>query len=402
MNFPRLDFKPGQEKRLAQGYLWAFRNEVDFHQKDYAPGSLVGLHSSKGRPMGLGHMNSQASLCFRMLALPHEARGITNDEQANALLRQRIVDACAFRAHVKEGEACRLINSEGDGISGLIVDRFAGVLVMQISALYLHQRRDMILDALKEVAKCKAIVERSEGSNRLKEGLEPLSEVAWSAPSFKKESLESFKFKEAGLTFEADLLEGQKTGFYLDQRQTRAYLREVSEGKVCLDVFSHSGGLGLNMAQAGASSVLCLDSSTEALALAARNAKSNELKIKTLQADAFQWLRQEAIKGAAYDLICLDPPAMAKSREESFDALRGYREINLRALKMLKPGGLLVSCSCTQVVSEDDFFKTVQGAASDAQARIQEIERLGQPWDHPRHPAMDETRYLKVGVFRKI
>lgn len=396
MALPVISFVPGKEKRLSQGYLWAFRNELTFKEKDYAPGTLVAVQSSKGRPLGVGFLNTQTALCFRLLGTAREA---FDEASASSLIKARLKSAVESRA---EGEARRLVFSEGDLLSGLIVDQYGEVLVLQITSAGLEKRRDMILEELKALTGCKAIIERSDGNSREKEGLLPKSGVIYTDGSIKESALEKHKISDAGLKFELNLLQGQKTGFFLDQRGTREILQTLSEGKDCLDVFCHTGALSLALAKGGAKSVLGIDESKEALALAAKNAKANKLKAEFEEADAFKWLRAASDAGKHFDLVVLDPPAMTKGKAGVFDALRGYKELNLRALKMLPSGGILVSCSCTQAVSEAEFLSTIQSAAVDAGARIQELTRLGQPSDHPRHPAMDETRYLKVFIFRKF
>lgn len=400
-SIPVISFRPGKEKRMSQGYLWAFRNELDFKEKDHAPGSLVWAHSSKGRPLALGFLNSQANLCFRVLARAGEAGDV---ETAEALLLERVKQAVAFREEVlpKSVQARRLIFSEGDALSGLTVDSYGEVLVVQFTSLGMDQRRDVIVEALKQATGCKAIVERSEGGSRAKEGLEPRSGVIWSDGSLSEADLSALKITDLGLKLELNLLEGQKTGFFIDQRETRLLLETLSKGKDCLDMFCHTGALSMALAKGGAKSVLGVDESEPALELARHNAEANKLKIDFEAADAFKSLRTMSDAGKRFDLVVLDPPAMTKGKAELGDALRGYKELNLRALKLLPKGGLLVSCSCTQAVSEEDFLSTIQSAAVDASTRIQEIYRLGQPVDHPRHPAMPETRYLKVLVFRKI
>jgi 23S rRNA (cytosine1962-C5)-methyltransferase len=393
---PSIVFHPGKEKRLSQGYLWAFRNELNFKEKDFAPGSLVAIQSSKGRPLGVGFLNTQSALCFRLLGTAREAG---DEASALELLKARLKAAVLSRA---PRQARRLVFSEGDLLSGLVVDQYGDVLVAQISSLGLEQRRDLIFAELRQLTHCKAIVERSESGAREKEGLSPRSGLAWSDGSIAEEALSKQLIEEDGLRFEADLLEGQKTGFFLDQRLTREALPALAKGRACLDVFCHTGALALSMAKGGAKSVSAIDESEAALTIAKRNAKLNKLKVDFQEADAFKELRALSEKGANFDLVLLDPPAMTKGKQGLGDALRGYKELNLRAMKLLPLGGILVSCSCTQAVGEEDFLSTVQSAAVDAGARLQELMRLGQPEDHPRHPAMPETRYLKVFVFRKI
>jgi 23S rRNA (cytosine1962-C5)-methyltransferase len=396
VSLPVIAFHPGKEKRLSQGYLWAFRNELNFKEKDFGPGSLVAVQSSKGRPLGVGFLNTQSSLCFRLLGT---ARDAGDEASAMELLKARLASAVNARS---PRQARRLVFSEGDLLSGLVVDQYNEVLVVQITSWGLEQRKELIFETLKALTGCKAIIQRSESGAREKEGLVPATGVLWTDGSISEAKLFKYPILEAGMKFELDLLQGQKTGFFLDQRDTREALQRISKGKRCLDVFCHSGALSLALAKGEATSVLGIDESEAALSLATRNAKLNKLKVEFEEADAFKWLRAAVEKGETYDLVVLDPPAMTKGQQGLGDALRGYKELNLRAIKLLVPGGLLVSCSCTQAVKEADFLSTIQSAAVDAGARLQELIRLGQPEDHPRHPAMAETRYLKIFVFRKF
>ncbi|MES2200757.1 MAG: class I SAM-dependent rRNA methyltransferase [candidate division FCPU426 bacterium] len=397
---PVLRFRSTKEKRVSQGYLWAFRNELDFREKDHAPGSLVRVESAKGRPLGFGFLNTQANLCFRMLARPGEMDG---EADLEGMIRERILRAIAWREErMPSSQARRLFFSEGDGLSGLIADQYRDALVLQFSSFAMDRHRDLVLETFKKVLKLRVVVERSEGGSRLKEGLEPKTGVLWSDGSLDEATLSHHPIEDGGLKFELDLLKGQKTGFFIDQRDTRALVASLAKGKTCLDMFCHTGALALSLAKGGAASVLGVDESEAALKLAARNAELNGLKATFEASDAFKSLRAMSDQGRSFDLVVLDPPSMTSNRASLGDALRGYKELNLRALKLLPAGGILVSCSCTQAVSEDDFLTTIQSAAVDAGARIQELFRLGQPEDHPRHPAMPETRYLKVRVFRKI
>jgi 23S rRNA (cytosine1962-C5)-methyltransferase len=405
MSLPVIAFHPGKEKRLAQGYLWAFRNELNFKEKDHAPGTLVLVESSKGRPLGAGFLNSQANLCFRMLATPHESRLVQDEAGLREFLRLRLREAFAWRQqhpYLKGASCKRLVFSEGDFLSGLIADQYGDALVLQFNSLGMDQRSETIVDELRKLSGCSAVVQRSEGALREKEGLKPMSGLMWSEGSLNEDGLRHHPVVDAGIKFELNLIQGQKTGFFLDQRETRFLLEKISTGRDCLDVFCHNGALSLGLAKGGAKSVKAIDESGAALQMAMRNAELNGMKVDFEEADAFKALRAMSDKGERYDLIVLDPPSMTRGQQALGDALRGYKELNLRSIKMLPPGGLLVSCSCTQAVGEEDFLATIQSAAVDAGARLQELTRLGQPEDHPRHPAMPESRYLKVFVFRKL
>ncbi len=392
---PTLSFKPGREQRLLSGSLWAFRNELDFKEKDHTPGSLVRLVSAKGRPLALGFLNSRSLIAVRVLAREGE---FADPEDVPALLRSRLEAALAWRADRLEGaEALRLVFSEGDLLSGLVVDRFGPVLVAQITSLGLERHRDFLFSELKRLTGCRALVERSEGFGREKEGLEPRSGLVWSEPGFEEASLPALRFREGEFTFQADLLKGQKTGFFLDQRDTRLALAGMARGRRCLNAFCYSGGFSVALARGGASSVLGVDSSPEALELAGINAGLNQAPAcEFRQADVFALLREMEKNRERFDLVVLDPPAMTKGRGSLEDALRGYKEINYRALKLLPTGGLLVTCSCSQAVDEERFVSVLNAAAKDAGCLLQQVHRGGQGADHPVLAGMPETRYLKV------
>ena len=339
--------KPGKESRLTRGHAWAFRNEIDFQQKDPGNGAWVRLLTAKGRPLGLGFMNTAANLCFRLMARHGE---FPLDVDAWTVVEARLKQALDLRGpRIPETAARRLIFSEGDWLSGLVVDDNAGFLAIQIHSWALDKMKPRLIEALKTLTGCKAIVDRSDNNFRTKEGLMPSKGVLWLAPGIEESSLSSVAFEEDGLKFTADLLAGHKTGFFLDQRPARALARSLAQGRRALDVFCFSGGFSVSMAKGGASSVLGLDQSGEALALASAHAKLNRVgSFCTFEeADAFTRLRELEKAGEKFGLSVLDPPAMAKDGEAVGGALRGYKELNLRALRLLEPGGFLLTCSCT-------------------------------------------------------
>lgn len=391
--------KWGKEQRLASGHAWAYRNEIDFKEKDPGPGALVRLKTQKGRPLGVGFLNSASALSFRLLA-PHGEFAL--DADAESILGARLSQAVEARGPRVAGEARRLVFSEGDWLPGLVVDDYNGVLVIQINTAGMEKRRAFLIEQLKALPGAKAIVERSDAAFRLKEGLSPAMGLLWTL-ALDEEFLHRVPFTEDGLQFTADVLDGHKTGFFLDQRPARALAQSLAKGKRCLDVFCHSGGFSMAMAVGGASEVLGLDQSEPALALAKGHALLNKVqdRCRFEAADAFARLREMEKAGEKFDLVVLDPPAMAKDGEKLGDALRGYRELNLRALRLLVPGGLLITCSCTGAVSDSDFAGVVHAAALDAPATLRELQRLGQGPDHPRLLGMDETRYLKCLLLRK-
>jgi 23S rRNA (cytosine1962-C5)-methyltransferase len=400
---PTIKFKPQKEDRLLGGSLWAYRQELDLEQKDHAPGSLVRLATAKGRPLAVGFINTRSSIAVRVLARSGE---FDQEEDAAALLRWRLGKALERRSELLPGVGdLRLVFSEGDCLPGLVVDRFGTVLIVQITSAGMEEHRQVILDFLKGQTGCRAIVERSEGFTREKEGLAPASGLLWKDENFDPSALSVWTVHEGRLTFQADLLSGQKTGFYLDQRDTRSTLGDMrlSHGRACLDAFCHTGSFSVALAKSGAASVLGLEASAEALRLAQRNAQLNGVQsLCSFEAgDAFQRLRTLEKEGRRFGLVLLDPPSFTKSKDGLENALRGYKEINYRALKLLEPGGYLISCSCTQAVEEPRFLSILQSAGRDAGSFLRVLRVLGQPLDHPSLLGMPETKYLKVVIAQK-
>ncbi len=399
MTTPEFRLKPGKEARLARGHAWAFRNEIDFHQKDAGPGAWVRLLTAKGRPLGTGFLNTASNLCFRLIA-PHGSFPL--DATAEDVLRARLAQAYALRGARVPGEARRLVNGEGDWLSGLVVDDFNGVLALQVHSAGMDKHRALIEETLKALPGTKALVERSDAGFRHKELLPPIQGLRFSA-ALDEDFLERVPFVEDGRQYTADVLDGLKTGFFLDQRPARTQVQALAKGRRCLDLFSHSGGFSVALALGGATEVVALDQSADALALAQGHARLNKVedRLKLEQADVFVRLREMEKAGERFGLIVLDPPALAKDGEAVGGALRGYKELNLRALRLLEPGGLLLSCSCTQVVSEEQFRNEIQGAAMDAPATLRELARLGAGLDHPTLLGLPETHYLKCLLLQK-
>ncbi|HTB34571.1 MAG TPA: class I SAM-dependent rRNA methyltransferase [bacterium] len=398
-NLPEYRLKWGKEKRLAGGHAWAFRNEIDFDGKDPGPGALVRILTHKGRPLGVGFLNSFSNLSFRLLA-PHGEFGL--EATAEEIVAARLAQAYALRGPRASGAARRLVFSEGDWLPGLVVDDYNGVFVAQIQTAGMEKRRSQVLEFLKALPGTKAVVERSEDAFRVKEGLAPSSGLLHTA-AWDEDLLGRVPFTEHGLQFTADVLKGHKTGFFLDQAPARALAQSLAKGRRCLDLFCHSGGFAVAMAVGGATEVLAMDQSADALALAEGHARLNRVedKVRYEKADLFTHLREMEKAGERFGLIVLDPPALAKDGEALGNALRGYRELNLRALRLLEPGGRLITCSCSGAVGEGQFSDTVQSAAADAPATVRELERFGAGADHPRLLGMPETRYLKAMLLHK-
>jgi 23S rRNA (cytosine1962-C5)-methyltransferase len=399
MSISEFSLKWGKEKRLANGYAWAFRNEIDLKEKDPGPGALVRLKTHKGRPLGVGFLNTHNTLSFRLLARHGE---FPLDATAEAIVAARLRQALDLRGPRAAGAARRLVFSEGDALSGLVVDDYNGVLALQLHSAGLEKQRAQIESFLKGEANAKALIERSDDGFRAKEGLTPSKGLRFTQ-GLDEDFLSAVPFTEGGAQYLADCVAGHKTGFFLDQAPSRALARSLAAGRDCLDLFCHSGGFGVAMALGGATSVMAMDQSQDALALAKKHATLNQVQERCAfeAADLFTRLREMEKDAQRYGLIVLDPPALAKEGEAAGGALRGYRELNLRALRLLRPGGLLLSCSCTAAVSEGQFYDAVQSAALDAPASLRVLQRLGAGSDHPARLGQPETSYLKCLLLRK-
>lgn len=369
-------------ERLKSGHVWVYRSDV-VSAEDVPPGALVAIADDRGKPIGSALYSSASQIAVRMLS-----REPVND--LPALLRQRITDALAYRERVvRDSDAYRVIFSEADFLPGLIVDRYNDILSFQVltQAMDAEPVRQTLLAELSEGLKPAAIAERVDG--RVRE----LEQLPLRSSSLVRGEKSSTVVTMNGVQFHYAALEGQKTGAFLDQRENYAAATRYARGEA-LDVFCYQGGFALHMAPHCAS-VTGVDSSRGALEVADRNAALNQCEIEWIEGNAFDLLRDYAASGRQYDTIVLDPPAFARSKREVEAALRGYKELNLRALKMLRPGGALVTCSCSYHVSAAEFMAVVADAGRDVHRNIRLIENRGQAKDHPILPGVPETAYLK-------
>ena len=368
--------------RLKSGHVWIYRSDV-LSTTDAAPGSVVAVTDERGRFFGSALYSSSSQIALRMIS-----SGAVPDFPA--LLRERVRNALAYREKlVHDTDAHRLIFSEADFLPGLIVDRYNDILSLQIltQAMDAEPVRTALLSELSEQLKPAAICERVDAHIRELEQLPPRE----SGPLIGEKT--STIFTMNGIRFHFDVREGQKTGAFLDQRENYAAAAEYAHGEA-LDVFCYQGAFALHLAKA-CERVTGVDSSRPALEIADKNALLNQVEIDWIEGNAFDLLKDYSAAGRQYDTLVLDPPAFAKSRKNLETALRGYKELNLRALKMLRPGGVLVTCSCSYHVSEGEFFEVVKDAAQDAHKIVRLVEKRGQAKDHPVLPTVPETAYLK-------
>ena len=402
--FPQLVVSDKAARSLRSGHPWVFAGEV-LTQGDPCPdGEIVDVYSRKGRWQGAGFYNSRSLIRVRLLTRN------TNDRMDEAFFARRIGYALDYRAQVMgpDFDACRLIFGEADGFPGWTVDRFGDVLVSEVLCLGIHQRRDMLYALLRSRLETmgvgvRVIYERNESALREKEGLER-GKGPVLAPGL-EEGGGHVEIRENGLLYDVDYVNGQKTGFFLDQKYNRAAAARLARGRRVLDCFTHTGAFALNCAAAGAASVTAVDVSADALTQAAENARRNGLegRITFLKEDVFDYLtRLGEEHSRLYDYIILDPPAFTKSGATVDNARRGYREINRRAMQLLPRGGYLATCSCSHFMTSELFRAMLADAARDAGVSLRQIEERRQSPDHPILWGVPETEYLKFFLFQVV
>jgi len=386
---PTLRLKRNEDRRLHAGHLWIFSNEVDTQQTPltkFKAGELVRVLAHNDRALGLAYVNPKSLISARILS--------TWKVPDVAWLAGRIRTALALRERLYSQPYYRLVYGESDGLPGLVVDRYGSACVVQIGTAGMEELKTQIQEALIQVLRCEALLFKNDSSAREMEGLPSYVEAA--KGKFDELSL----VVEDGLEFQAPLAEGQKTGWFFDQAANRrALTRYVGKGARVLDVFSYVGAWGVRAAHSGAAEVLCVDSSAAALELAASNAERNSGKagkLTTLKGDAFDVLEDLAKKRARFDVVVIDPPAFAKRKKDLPKALAAYKRLNQLAMQVLDDDGILVSCSCSYHVSAEDLQDAIAKAARGADKHVQILEMGGQAPDHPVHPAIPETRYLKA------
>jgi 23S rRNA (cytosine1962-C5)-methyltransferase len=383
---PALRLKRNEDRRLQAGHLWVFSNEVDIQQtplSKFEPGALVRVLAHNDRALGLAYVNPQSLICARLLdtwKLPDVAWFVARIRHA-LVLRERLYRAPYYR----------LVYGESDGLPGLVIDRFGAACVVQIGTAGMERFKPQIQAALIEVLHPDALLFKNDSAAREMEGLTSYVEHAVGRVA------DAALVVEDGLKFHAPLLEGQKTGWFFDQAANRRALSKyVRPGARILDVFSYVGGWGIRAASVGAGDVLCVDSSAGALEIAERNAERNGVKIQVRKGDAFDVLEALVREGACFDVVVLDPPAFAKRKKDLPKARGAYKRLNQLALHVLASEGILASCSCSYHVSAEELQDAIGKAARGAGKHVQILEAGGQAADHPVHPAISETRYLKA------
>jgi 23S rRNA (cytosine1962-C5)-methyltransferase len=382
---PVLRLKRNEDRRLHAGHLWIFSNEVDTQQTPlpkFEAGELVRVLAHNDRALGLAYVNPKSLISARLLEtwrLPDAA-----------WLAARIRTALRLRERLYPKPYYRLVYGESDGLPGLVIDRYGAACVAQIGTAGMERLKPLILEALEQVLGCEALLFKNDSSLREMEGLPSYVEAAkgrFDAPA---------QVLEDGLEFQVPLAEGQKTGWFYDQSANRrALVKYVRKGARVLDVFSYVGAWGIRAARSGAREVLCVDSSAAALESAASNAQRNGVTIETVKGDAFDVLEDLAKKGSRFDVVVVDPPAFAKRKKDLPKALAAYKRLNQLAMNVIADDGILVSCSCSHHLTFEDLQDAIAKATRGAEKHVQILEMGGQAPDHPVHPAIPETRYLK-------
>ena len=379
--------KKKEDRRIKRGHPWVFSNEVQALPADVVPGELVEVRDFAGGFIGRGYANPRSLITVRILTR-------TREEIDAAFLERRISRARDLRTGLGFGESFRAVYSEGDGLPGLIVDKYADTLVVQSLTAGIDGMLEMVIAALREAYGPKAIVLRNDAAVRELEGLAQEKRVVLGDA----ESLVTIE--ESGIRYRVDVLEGQKTGFFFDQRENRLALRDLVRGRRTLDCFCYVGAWALAAARYGASEVIGIDSSEKAVALARSNAELNSLSATFETGDVFERLRELERRKERFGCIILDPPAFVKSRAKVREALKGYKELNLRAMRILEPSGILVTCSCSHHIDQELFREMLIDAAWSAGRQARVLEMRSQSRDHPALLAARETQYLKCAILQ--
>lgn len=387
--------KKGEGRSMKAGGMWIYDNEIDRVEGEFANGDILDVADFNGYPLGKGFINLHSTIRIRMMT---RQPGQVIDE---SFLRRRVQRAWEYRRKTVDTSSCRLIFGEADFLPGLVVDKFSDVLVVESLALGIDRMKGTILRLLREVLAAdgvavRGIYERSDAKVRLKEGMERVK--GFIGPAFDT----AVEIEENGIRYEVDVENGQKTGFFLDQKYNRLAIQRLCRGAKVLDCFTHTGSFALNAAKGGAAEVLGVDASELGVRQAERNAVLNGMEnvVKFQCADVFELLPQLERQGERFDVIILDPPAFTKSQHSVKNASKGYREINLRAMKLLREGGYLATCSCSHFMTYELFTNVIRQAARDAHKRLRQVEFRTQSPDHPILWAADASYYLKFYIFQ--
>lgn len=387
--------KKGEGRTIKAGGLWVYDNEIDKIEGRFENGEIISVLDFDGYFMGYGYINTKSKITVRLLSRKKDTI-IDRD-----FLAMRVRNAWEYRKQTIDTSCCRVIFGEADFLPGIVIDKFSDVLVVESLALGIDRLKPLILDVLTEVLKedgivIRGIYERSDAKVRLQEGMERYKGFIGEPFDTRVEIVEN------GVKYIVNVEDGQKTGFFLDQKKNRAAIHPLCKGKKVLDCFTHTGSFALNAGIAGAKSVLGVDASETGIEQAKENARLNGLEetVKFQVADVFDLLPRLEAEGESYDVVILDPPAFTKSRDSIKNAVKGYREINLRGMKLVRDNGFLVTCSCSHFMNPELFAKTIAEAARSAHKQLRQVEFRTQACDHPILWAADQSYYLKFYIFQ--
>ena len=395
MSFAVVILKKGEGRMLKAGGAWIFDNEIAHVLGTYEDGDIVIVKDFDGFAMGRGFINRNSKIRVRMLTRN------ADQEIDEAFFRRRLADAWEYRKKTVDTGSCRIVFGEADFLPGMVIDKFSDVLVFQALALGMDRYKELLIRLLKEILledgiHIRGVYERSDAKEREKEGLKKVKGF------FGDEFDTNVLIEENGVKYIVDVKDGQKTGFFLDQKYNRLAIQRLCKDARVLDCFTHTGSFALNAGIAGAKSVLGVDASDLAVEQARKNAELNGLEksVSFLSADVFELLPELEKQGEQYDVVILDPPAFTKSRSLVKNAVKGYREINMRGMKLVKDGGYLATCSCSHFMDYELFTKTIAQAAKSVHCRLRQVEFRTQAPDHPILWAADESYYLKFYIFQ--
>lgn len=385
----------GKGRSLKAGGLWIYDNEIDRVEGEFEDGDIIDVSDFDGYPLGVGYINRNSVIRIRMMS---RKKGTVIDD---VFLERRLRDAWEYRKATVDTGSCRIVFGEADFLPGIVIDKYGTVLTVQSLALGIDKMKLQIIELLKKILAEDGIVisgvyERSDAKVRKQEGMQPVK-------GFIGEPFDTnIEIVENDVKFLVDIAEGQKTGYFLDQKYNRVAIRSICKGAKVLDCFTHTGAFALNAGYGGAREVLGVDISELGVEQARKNAKLNGLDgvVKFQCCDVFDLLPELIEKGEKYDVVILDPPAFTKSRDSVKNAVKGYREINLRGLKLVKDGGFLATCSCSHFMTPELFTETIRQAAQNAHKRLRQVEYRTQAADHPILWSADESYYLKFYIFQ--
>jgi len=389
MAHPEIYLKKNEDKRLRQGHLWVFSNEVDTKRsplEQFSAGDLVQVKSDEGKVLGTAYINPNTLVCARLLSRKANLKCGAN------FFKERLSTALALREKLFDKPYYRLVFAESDGLPGLVIDRFGGVLSVQITTAGIEQRKESLFTALIELLNPEAIILKNDNSQRQLEGLPLESEIAYGKLP------DNLIIEENGAQFKIDIVDGQKTGWFYDHRSSRKYMASLAKNLRVLDLFSYTGAWGIPAALAGAAEVTCVDASEDAMKLALENAELNQVadKMHFVRSDVFEFLKQARLDNQLYDLIIVDPPALIKRKKDFKQGYEAYRRLNHLALQILSKNGILVSASCSYHLSRDNLHEILRSSGRHIDRHLVFFASSGQGPDHPVDPASPETEYLKT------